>query len=127
MWGMAWGSAIMAISFLPALIGFLAEPRADIIRDASRFLTIALGYFSFSLAAGATVGALRPFLRSYTGAGCVGALLGAVGFVALIVGSRINADRVDSLLVGTSAALGVCVGAFLGVWVRSRANESWRR
>jgi peptidoglycan/LPS O-acetylase OafA/YrhL len=113
-WGVRESLVLTGIIFVPALLVAVFRG-AEAIRSV---VLIFLGYLLFSALAGVLLGLTRPMLGRTVGAAGVGAIVGAVGFVALICLPRSGRPFPGAKAAVASAALGALVGAACGAMAR---------
>jgi hypothetical protein len=96
--------------FIPAGLAVLVSP-AEVRVERLRTVVQFLGYYlAFAIVAGVMVGFFRRGVRRLGGAVAVGALVGAVGFSALMYLPVSGPRHVKGTVVGIAALLGAGVG-----------------
>ena len=120
-WGIARAVLITALTWVPALLVFLGSGAVLDRTQRSEFVRYASGYLLLAVAGGVVLGVGRTIsARSRLGAAIVGAWVGAQ---SLVLGMGLSDSRhwSEHGLLGVSAAIGVLIGAPLGLWFRARA------
>jgi peptidoglycan/LPS O-acetylase OafA/YrhL len=118
-WGIREGLSITAIAFVPALLVVSVGGQASIMR----FAQIFAAYLLFGAGGGALVGFARPSLSKNVGVAITGAIIGAIGFVALVCIPTADHPFPGMRVAAIAAVLGALVGASLALWTSARARK----
>jgi hypothetical protein len=118
-WGIRQSLILTGIAFIPAGIAAYGRSSSELITLGLIFLL----YLAFAAVAGILVGLCRPSLQRGAGAGFVGGILGATGFVCLIYFPAVGRLEPPIGLGVATAALGALTGAGLGWWMWFRAKR----
>ena len=107
-WGIRQAVLLTAICFVPAGLYVLVSPN-----EAVEFLKYLAGYLSFAVAAGVVLGLNRRRVRRRGGAMLVGAAVGVLGLLALLL------IPAESIRDTTTATVAVALGALMGALAAS--------
>jgi len=106
-WGIGQGLILTSVAFIPAILAALIGRRELLL-----FVEVFALYLAFGSFAGALVGLSRPWLSRPSVVTCLGALIGAVGVMALVCFPMKGKPAPTAGLAAFSAVVGALTGAF---------------